>query len=310
MASPRAATIGECMLELSSTGALGAGRSVQMGFGGDTLNTAVYMARLGVATDFVTALGDDHYSDWMLASWRAEGVGTALIPRQAARLPGLYMIETDDTGERYFHYWRSEAPARNLFDDPQQVASLQEELSQHQLVYFSGITLSLYGESGRARCFDMLAALRESGVQLAFDGNYRPRGWPDAEVARAAFSRACELSHIVLPTFDDEQALFGDATPADTVQRITAHGVAELVLKRGAAGCDVVFDGNQVTVSTEAVAVPLDTTAAGDSFNAGYLAGRLRGLSPEQAAGWGHRLAGQVIQVKGAIMPREQMPAF
>jgi hypothetical protein len=116
-------------------------------YGGDTLNTAIYLARLGASVDYVTALGDDVWSDEMLSGWRAEGVGTDLVVRLAGRVPGLYIIRTDENGERRFYYWRDSAPARQLFALPQTEA-LCELLTSYDLVYFSGITLSLYDDAG------------------------------------------------------------------------------------------------------------------------------------------------------------------
>ncbi len=88
------------------------------GYGGDTLNTAVYLARLGVGVDYITALGDDSLSDEMIAGWAAEGVGTRRVARLPGKLPGLYMIQTDDKGERRFFHWRDSAAARSLMDLP------------------------------------------------------------------------------------------------------------------------------------------------------------------------------------------------
>jgi 2-dehydro-3-deoxygluconokinase len=283
---------------------------MRLGYGGDTLNTAVYLARLGVTPEYVTALGDDHYSDWLIDCWRAEGVQTNLVYRLAGRVPGLYMIDTDPDGERHFSYWRQEAPARQLFDDEERIAGLERRLAAVDLVYLSGITLSLYPPAARERLFALLARLRETGVRMAFDGNYRPTGWPQQAQAREAFTRACSLADIVLPTFDDEQALFGDPSPEATLQRIAAGGAGEVVVKQGAAGCHVWHDGELVTVPASRVAQPIDTTAAGDSFNAGYLAGRLLGAAPAGAAGWGHTLAAAVIQVRGAILSAAQMPVL
>ncbi len=114
----RVASIGECMIELRERPDGRLDRS----FGGDTLNTAVYLARLGVAVDYVTALGDDPWSDEMVAAWAREGVGTGLARRVPGRLPGLYIIQTDPSGERSFLYWRDSAAARMLFDPPHGVA--------------------------------------------------------------------------------------------------------------------------------------------------------------------------------------------
>jgi len=302
----RIAAIGECMLELSAAGLPESdGRTLRLAFGGDTLNTAVYLARLGVASSYVTALGDDAHSEWMLGCWRDEGVDTSMVHRVPGRVPGLYMIDTDADGERYFSYWRGEAPARELFDDPQRVAKLEEQLAGVSTVYLSGITLSLYSPAAREHLFAMLQRLRGRGARVGFDGNYRPAGWPARDQAREAFTRACAVADIVLPTFEDEQLLFGDRAPGDTLERIAAP---EIVLKQGASGCLVASQGEAEIVPALPVAKPVDTTAAGDSFNAAYLAARSRDLPATSAARWGHALAATVIQHRGAIIAPEHMP--
>ena len=114
----RIACIGECMLELSGA----AHDRMTLSYGGDTLNTAVYLARLGRSN--LTALGDDPYSDWMIDEWQAEGVGTNSVLRVG--LPGFYAIRTDARGERQFHYWRDQAPARDLFNLPDAIRNSRE----------------------------------------------------------------------------------------------------------------------------------------------------------------------------------------
>jgi len=301
----RVASIGECMIEFSAAG----GGLFARGFGGDTLNTALYLSRLGVDTSYVTALGDDALSEAMLAAWRAEGIATDEVLRVAGRVPGLYMIERDARGERSFLYWRDRAPAREFFDRADDLTL--ERLSRFDWLYFSGISLSLYGESGRARLRELLAAARRHGGKVAFDGNYRPRGWSDAAAARGAFNDILPLVDLALPTLEDEQALFGDADARACIARLRAAGIPEIVVKRGGLGCLVHAQGNYencVEVPPPSVVQPVDTTAAGDSFNAGYLAARIAGASPVEAARAGHRLAGAVILSPGAVIPREAMP--
>ncbi len=297
----KVASLGECMIEFSQ----GADGSFRRGFGGDTLNTALYLARLGVDTSYVTALGDDGLSEEMLAAWRDEGIKTDLVIRAAGRLPGLYMIERDARGERTFLYWRDRAPAREFFEHADKVCL--ERLAQFDWLYLSGISLSLYGETGRARLRECLAAVRHNGGRIAFDGNYRPRGWSDAATARRAFADILPLVDLALPTFEDEQALFGDEKPDQCIERYRASGVNEIVIKRGARGC-VVANGDCSEIPPPKVVEPVDTTAAGDSFNAGYLAARINGASPREAALTGHRLAGAVIMSPGAVIPRASMP--
>ena len=298
----RAAAIGECMVEFHRRPDGGYGR----GFGGDTLNVALYMARLGISTDYVTLLGDDPLSQEMVDGWAAEGVGIGLVGRVPGRLPGLYLIETDARGERTFLYWRSAAPARDLI--ALRGEALPAELAGHDLVYLSGITLSLFDTAGRERLVAVLADLRRGGARVAFDGNFRPRGWPDLETARSAFAALLRQVDIALPTFDDEAALFGDASPEATIARLRAAGVGEIVVKRGKQPCLVATDGAVTPVPVPRKVDAVDTTAAGDSFNAGYLAARLKGQPPATAAAQGHRLASEVIRHRGAIIPREAMP--
>ena len=137
-------SIGECMIELTQASA---GR-LACGYGGDTLNTAIYMARLGLDVDYITALGDsDPWSDQMIAGWQAEGVGTDHVVRVPGKLPGLYMIETGANGERKFYYWRENSAARLLFSLPETPAIIKA-LAGYDLIYLSGVTLSLYGATG------------------------------------------------------------------------------------------------------------------------------------------------------------------
>jgi 2-dehydro-3-deoxygluconokinase len=299
----RVACIGECMVEFAQSH----DGLFRRGFGGDTLNTALYLARLGVDVSYVTALGDDALSEAMLAAWRAEGIRTDDVLRLQGRVPGLYMIERDARGERSFLYWRDRAPAREFFDRVDDAAL--ERLSRFDWLYLSGISLSLYGETGRTRLRELLAAAHKRGGRIAFDGNYRPRGWSDIDVARRAFNDILPLVDLALPTLEDEQALFGDADATACLARLKAAAIREVVVKRGAEGCLIDASGAVFDVPPPNVVQPVDTTAAGDSFNAGYIAARIKGASPRDAAGAGHRLAAAVIMSPGAVIPREAMPA-
>ena len=296
--------IGECMVEFSPRPEGGYGRS----FGGDTLNFAVYLARLGIAVDYATLLGDDPFSDEMAAAWARDGVGTALVERVPGRMPGLYVVHTDAKGERSFHYWRDGSPARELFA-PGGLPALARKLAKYDWFYLSGISLSLYGRDGCRALFTILDAMREKGAKVAFDGNYRPRAWNgDSDAARGAVSAMLKRTDLLLPTFEDEQALFGYPDPQAYAGRVLKHGIAEAAIKLGSKGCLVVNSAGSEMVAAEADPEPVDTTAAGDSFNAGYMAARFKGLKPAAAAHCGNRLAAEVIRHPGAIIPAGAMP--
>ncbi len=300
-AGKRVASIGECMVELRER----PDGTLTQGHGGDTLNTAVYLARLGVTVDYVTALGDDGWSAEMLAGWQAEGVGTGQVRRLPGLLPGLYIIQIDAKGERRFSYWRDTAAAKRLFDQPD-AAELIAALAEYDVLYLSGITLSIYSDAGRARLFEALARMQAQDGRVVFDTNFRPRGWPDREVARSLFRRAFAMADIVLASIEDLELLFG-ATGEDELQR--CRDEAEVVLKLARPATRIRHAGGITVVEAPPVERVVDTTAAGDSFAAAYLAARLAGADPVTAAEAGHRLAGVVVGYPGAIIPRDAMPS-
>ena len=298
----RVASVGECMIELSQP----SGALLARSYGGDTLNTAVYLARLGVSVDYVTALGDDPWSEEMVHAWAAEGVGTSLVVRMPGRLPGLYVIATDAAGQRSFYYWRDSAPARLLFDLPQTPA-IVEALTGYDAVYFSGVSLSLYGEAGRARLLAALNGARVLGTRIVFDTNFRPRGWPDRAAAKSAFRAAIAAADLVLASTEDLGMLFGEVGLAELPIKEPS---VEVVIKLAEPSVRVHHANEEWVIAAEPVEGVVDTTAAGDSFAAAYLAARLRGVTPADAARTGHRLAGAVVRHRGAIIPRSAMPQF
>ncbi|MBS0254028.1 MAG: sugar kinase [Proteobacteria bacterium] len=283
------------MLELAR-----AGTGWALGSAGDTLNVAVHLARAGNPVGYLTALGNDPFSDEMLARWAGEGVDTSLVLRDPARLPGLYAISTDDQGERSFAYWREASAARAMFALPGS-AAMAERASAARLLVFSLISLAILPDAGREALLALAERVRGGGGQVAFDGNYRARLWGDAVAARHWRDRAIARADIGLPTLEDEAALGG----AGDAPAVAAHwqglGCAEVVVKLGAAGC-LLPDGT--SSPPPEVLRPVDTSGAGDAFDAGYLDARLKGLPPAEAAQAGHRLAGWTVMRPGAIPAR------
>ena len=220
-------------------------------------SAALLLAPLFMLMAFATALGDDPYSDGILALASAEGVNTDLILKVPARLPGLYLIETNPVGERTFYYWRENSPARELFELPDW-NRVAETLVGAKLIYFSGVTLSLYSNEALGRFLAIVEVARKQGTKVAFDGNFRPRGWKgDLTRTRTVFMEALKRVDIALPTYDDEAVLWGDPSPEATVERMRAFGIGEVAVKNGPNSA-LVFASN----AAEHVPVPEVITTA------------------------------------------------
>jgi 2-dehydro-3-deoxygluconokinase len=293
------ACIGEVMIEIVSQQAGDAALNVA----GDSYNTAVYLAQLARGTDcrvsYVTALGQDTFSQRAVAHMQRFGIDTQHIERRADRNIGLYAIDTDAAGERSFTYWRSESAARTLFSTPCAVGL--DLLTDFDLVYLSGITLAILPPAVRAALLDALATYRRNGGTVAYDSNHRARLWEDARTAIEVNNAMWAVTDIAVPSVDDEMAIHGDTSEDAVLARLAAAGLRDGALKRGPSGP---FDLTRSTAGiTFAPATRVvDTTAAGDSFNAGYLFERARGAGQAAALQAGHDLAARVIGHKGAII--------
>lgn len=298
------------MVELSpetpQAGTDGGAPLYRMGFAGDTFNTAIYMARMGDEVAYCTALGQgDPFSEGVLSAMRRETIDTRLVRQVENRLPGLYAIALDANGERKFHYWRERAPIRDLFS-AHTADQLIEAAKASDLVYLSGVTLAVIGDIGRARLKDILTYVHAHGVAVSLDFNYRPALWPSAEAARLALDGVVPACRYISLSSEDSRPLYG--REAEDLAAEWAAGGAEVVARDESHAVNVHRAEGRTSTPPPPRVRAIDTTGAGDSFNAAYLSSRLAGLPIADSVRRGHALAATVVQHKGAIVPEGSMP--
>lgn len=293
----RVLAIGEVMAEMAPTDT---SAEFRLGFAGDTFNTAWYLAKCApnVVVSYLTVVGEDAISQNLTAFMQASGIDGRFVQTTPDRTIGLYLISLDK-GERSFSYWRGQSAAKTLANDPDR---LDAAMAEADVVYFSGITLAILDPEQRAVLLSALGTARRQGKAIAFDPNLRPKLWASTDEMTDAISQGAAVSDIVLPSFEDEASWFNDATPRATANRYLDAGATTVIVKNGEAPVLYVENGQSGEVPVVPVTQVIDTTAAGDSFNAGVFAGHAQGMSLHDGVAYACALSREVVQQKGALV--------
>ena len=302
----RIATLGEAMVEFFDTG----NNCWRRGFAGDSLNVAWALRALlpsGWSVDYVTRVGRDGVSDDLLDFLSQADLGCASIGRDPERTLGLYTIKTDAQGERTFDYWRSQSAAKRLADDAD---SLERALSSIDWVYLSGISAAVIESGGRKNLLSVIESLRARGVKFVYDPNFRPKLWGNLEEMREFTREIVRLSNLVMPTFDDEIAAFGDASPDETADRLLSWGAQQIIVKNGTEPTLSADNLQRNSFEVNSPVLPVDTTGAGDSFNGGFLSAYIQGASIEESVRKGQAISAKVVLQRGALVPYAELRAI
>jgi len=287
------------MLELAHDAA----GTLSLNYAGDALNTAAYIARHGLQPHFISAIGQDHYSDMMMESWRERGLEVSHVLRHPTRLPGLYAIHRTTTGDREFLYWRSESAAREMCNLPDwpNCASLAKAAT---VLYFTGITLAILADRHKEMLLELAQCVRDNHGHVVFDPNYRPILWTDRDYARSWMTRAGSLATLVLATDADDQALWGEKAASVLGEPWLRIGVDHVVMKQGVNGSSWISrNAPAIHCAAKTPQSIIDTTGAGDAFNAGLIAGLANGLDTDEAMTLANATAADSLTYSGALPP-------
>lgn len=290
-------SIGEAMAELSRSPDL----AFNVGFAGDTFNTAVYCAKaLGSKgnVSYLSRVGTDPLSAAFLQFATHHGLDTTQVHQDSEKNIGIYSVSTDASGERSFHYWREQSAARRLFATNETTP----ELPRSRITYLSGITLAILPPEARRKLLDQVQRRRDADQSLiAFDSNYRPRLWESKLIAQQVIAQMWAIADIALPSIDDEMALYDEPNEAAVMSRFAQRSWVACAIKRAERGpISLNAAINKQTDFLPAKSV-VDTTAAGDSFNGAYLAAFLQDQPEIQCLVAAHTCASRVVGVRGAI---------
>ncbi len=288
-------SLGECLVEFNRRD----DGDFAPGFAGDAFNALFYAGRLGARTGFISAVGDDLFTPMILDGIGREGIDSSRILRLERRRNGLYFIELDTDGEYTFHFWREHSAAtatllHHRLDD------LAGYIAGARIFLLTGVTLAVM--EGPERLLHLLELVRAGGgTRVALDTNYRRRLWSSPGSYRERFEAVLPFADILLPTRADLEEAYGSGPIEPTLRRLADAGPRLIAMKCGADGCALLADGELRWHPAPERIIPVDTTGAGDAFNAGFLTALLDGRPHEECCAIGQRVATRALRVRGAL---------
>lgn len=269
---------------------------IELGFGGDALNEAVALGRLGHAARLVAPLGRDAAGEMVLGHCRANGVDTAYMQQEEGLRTGVNLVLVDGRGERRF------ITAKNSSLRALRPAHIRRDAwREARLVSFASIFV--FPHMGVGELAALLRQVKEAGLPLCADMTRHKNGERVEDMAPA-------LRHVdwLFPNCEEAKAVTGATRPADMADAFHAVGVKNVVIKLGDAGCYFSGGGEAFVTGAFPVARCADTTGAGDCFAAGFISGLLRGLAARDCTRLACAAASVCVEHMGAVPPTLQKP--
>lgn len=288
-------TIGESLIELSSDRSLTYADTIDKYYGGDTLAAAIAALRLGSKVGYISRVGADHFKDFLLDSWQAEGLDISQV-KIIEGFNGLYFIARPEGGSKEFAYYRKKTAAGNL-----SISDISEEyIKKASIVYASGITQSL-SLSAKEAVKKAFAIAKENKIITAYDPNYSPQLWSKDD-AKEGFEEIEEnIDILFLNLKNDSQKLLEISSIDKLIKYFWDKGITTIVVKSSSDnGYYTGYQGEILFTEFWETKV-VDTTSSGDAFNGGFLHAIAAGSSPFEAVHIAAIVAGLQSQKIGAI---------
>lgn len=270
------------------------------GHGGDTSNCAIAAARQGASVGYWTRLGADAFGDSFMQLWSDESVDCSRVERDGTAPTGIYFVTHGAEGHRFSYYRAGSAASRMT------PAMLPDDyIAGAKILHLSGISQAI-SDSAAATVVRAIDIACEAGVQVSYDTNLRLSLWP-VERARAVTHAAMARCRIALPGLDDALHLTGRDEPDAIVDFYLDLGAEIVALTLGASGTLVATPAERRRIAGRKV-VPVDATAAGDTFDGAFLAEIAAGRDPFAAARYANAAAALSTQGFGAVAPMPRRP--
>jgi len=281
-------TLGEALVEFSFMGREQFGR----GYSGDPVNVGVAACRLGMRVALLSSVGKDAMGEWLLQKVNEEGIYTDAVTVENG-VTGIYFITLRENGEHQFTYYRRGTPASMMKLNERQ----KEVIRSSRVLHASGITQAI-GESASASLLEAFSIAKREHCFVSYDVNYRP-SLTDRDRAMKKLEDVRDLVDILFISSEDYELLFGKKDEGIKIAReMKTRGFNNVVVKEGNKGSVALVDGMEYTAKTFRINA-VDTTGAGDAYDAGFICSLLEGRNVKEAMEFGSATAALKCMKKG-----------
>ncbi len=260
--------------------------AVELRPGGAAANCGLALAALGETARVVGSVGRDRIGALLLEQLIAAGVATADVRIEQGQATGVSIAFEAPGRDRSF---LTSLGCLATFD----ASAVSEDALTARLVLLGGYFLlpALRG-SGAA---DLLRRARAHGAMTCFDPGWDPVGWPPSTLGELA--GILSSVDVFLPNGAEAAAIAGAQDPREAARRLQAMLASGgwAIVKLGAEGCIAAGPEGAETASPAPTTTVVDSTGAGDAFNAGLLAAMREGADVPEALGFAVRVASAVV---------------
>ena len=284
--------LGEPLLEFNQIKE-GNKKTYSSGYGGDTSNTAISIARQGMSVGFISKVGKDQFGWELLELWKREKVDYSHVSIHPEAPTGIYFV-THDVDGHHFTYYRSGSAACQMtpLDLP------KDDLSQTRILHLSAITQAI-SVSSCETAFAAIFQARKNGVKVSYDTNLRLKLW-SLDRARDVINRTVPMCDVIMPSLEEATSLTGLVDPEEITDYFFELGAKLVVLKQGSHGARVSDGKENLNIPGHKVKA-IDATGAGDTFDGAFLSEWIRKDDPFSAAEYANAAAALSTTNYGAV---------
>ena len=289
-------SIGEAMIEISNI----KNSLYNQSFAGDTLNFCNYLDKKKLNAFFLSAIGKSEINQSLLDFVKSKNISTKYIKQINQFEIGLYLIKNKDNGEKQFFYWRDESAAKQYFNNID-FLNLYKELKNFDYIYFSGITLSIIHISKLNNFIKLLKLLKSKKIKIVFDFNIRPTRWNKKNLNNF-FDSVLKFVDICFISGEDMSYWKNKNGIKSYEQIVRKYKLKHSIFRKNAKFTYVFLNKTRYVFKNKLLKTVVDTSGAGDGFNAAYLSNFIVNNDPVLALKAGSSLGSKIVMKKGAIV--------